>query len=64
MVQMDDSPPHDWFEGRGPECVLIGYIDDATSTRFARFYAYEGTMPAFDSLKRYIKRYGIPKTSI
>jgi len=61
MVQMDGSH-HDWFEGRGPKCVLMGYIDDATSTRFARFYAYEGTIPAFDSLKRYIKRYGIPKS--
>lgn len=61
MVQMDGSH-HDWFEGRGPWCVLMGYIDDATSNRFARFYEYEGVMPAFDSLKRYIKRYGIPKS--
>ena len=61
MVQMDGSH-HDWFEGRGPKCVLMGYIDDATSIRFARFYAYEGTIPAFDSLKHYIKRYGIPKS--
>ncbi len=29
MVQMDGSG-HDWFEGRGPNCVLMGYIDDAT----------------------------------
>ena len=61
MVQMDGSH-HDWFEGRGPWCVLMGYIDDATSRRFVRFYEYEGVMPAFDSLKRYIKRYGIPKS--
>jgi hypothetical protein len=26
------------------------------------FYDYEGTMPAMDSMKRYIKRYGIPKS--
>ncbi|NQU74384.1 MAG: hypothetical protein HQ547_06745, partial [Candidatus Omnitrophica bacterium] len=37
-------------------------IDDATSIRFARFYTHEGTMPAFDSLKRYIKRYGLPRS--
>jgi len=61
MVQVDGSH-HDWFEGRGPECVLMGYIDDATSKRHSRFYGYEGTLPAFDSLKRYIKRYGIPKS--
>lgn len=61
MVQMDGSH-HDWFEGRGPKCVLMGYIDDATSCRYARFYEYEGTLPAMDSLKRYIKRYGIPQS--
>ena len=59
MTQMDGSH-HAWFEGRGPECVLMGYIDDATSTKYGRFYRYEGTLPAFESLKRYIKRYGIP----
>jgi len=59
MTQIDGSH-HDWFEGRAPECVLMGYIDDATNTVFARFYEYEGTFPAMDSFKRYIKRYGIP----
>ena len=59
MVQMDGSH-HDWFEGRGPECVLMGYIDDATGEGFGRFYEYEGTMPAMDSFRRYIQRYGIP----
>ena len=29
MVQLDGSH-HDWLEGRSPECVLMGYIDDAT----------------------------------
>jgi transposase-like protein len=61
MVQMDGSH-HDWFEGRGPKCVLMGYIDDATGTVYGRFYDYEGTMPAMDSFKRYIKRYGIPQS--
>src|SRR5512135_2211315 len=61
MVQMDGSH-HDWFEGRGSECVLMGYIDDATGTVSGRFYDYEGTLPAMDSFKRYIKRYGIPQS--
>ena len=60
MTQMDGSE-HDWFEGRGPKCVLMGYIDDATSNVFAKFYEYEGTLPAMDSLKRYIKKYGLPQ---
>jgi transposase len=61
MVQMDGSH-HKWFEGRGPECVLMGYIDDATSRVYARFYEYEGTFPAMDSFKRYALRYGLPHT--
>ncbi|MBP1731545.1 MAG: integrase core domain protein [Deltaproteobacteria bacterium] len=59
MLQMDGSH-HDWFERRAPTCVLMSYIDDATGRAFARFYGYEGTLPALDSLKRYIKRHGLP----
>lgn len=59
LVQLDGSH-HDWLEGRGPRCVLMAYIDDASRRVFARFYAYEGTIPALDSLGRYIKQYGIP----
>ena len=59
MIQIDGSE-HDWFEGRGPECVFMGYIDDATGKPFGRFYAYEGTLPAMGSFKCYIKEYGIP----
>jgi hypothetical protein len=59
MVQMDGSH-HDWLEGRGPACVLMGYIDDATGRGFGRFYGYEGTWPAMDSFCRYIQRFGIP----
>jgi hypothetical protein len=59
MVQMDGSH-HDWLEGRGPACVLMGYIDDATGRGFGRFYEYEGTRPAMDSFRSYIQGYGIP----
>ena len=59
MVQLDGSH-HRWFEGRGPGCVLMGYIDDAAGKTFARFYDYEGTIPAMDSFKRYSKKYGLP----
>ena len=61
MIQMDGSH-HDWLEGRGPELVLVGYIDDATNNTFARFYDYEGTIPALDSFRRYTKKYGIPQS--
>jgi len=59
MLQMDGSH-HDWLNGRGPRMVLMGYIDDATSRAYGRFYEYEGTMPALDGLIRYIKENGIP----
>ena len=59
MVQLDGSD-HDWLEGRGPKMVLMGYIDDASSHVFGRFYDYEGVYPAMDSLERYIRRYGRP----
>lgn len=59
LLQMDGSH-HDWFEGRGPKCVLMGYIDDATGNVYALFYPYEGTFSAMDSTLRYIRKYGIP----
>ena len=61
MVQVDGSH-HDWLEGRGPALVLMGYIDDATNQVFARFYDYEGTLPALDSFARYARRYGLPQS--
>lgn len=61
MVQMDGSH-HDWLEGRGPEMVLMWYIDDAGNNVFGRFYDYEGTIPAMDCFKRYIRHYGLPQS--
>jgi transposase len=59
LLQMDGSH-HAWFEGRGPTCVLMAYIDDASSRVAVRFYEYEGTIPAMDSFRRYVRRYGVP----
>jgi len=61
MVQMDGSH-HDWLEGRGPELVFMGYIDDATNRVFGFFSDYEGVYPAMDSFKRYISLYGLAKS--
>jgi transposase len=62
MIQMDGSH-HDWLEGRGPELVLMGSIDDATNTVYGRFHDYEGTLPAMDVFKRYVEKYGLPMSS-
>lgn len=59
LVQLDGSH-HDWLEGRGPACVLMAYIDDATNRVWARFYEYEGTRPAMDSFMGYLHRRGLP----
>ncbi len=59
MVQADGSH-HDWFEGRGPWCVLMGQIDDATNKVSAEFHDHEGTLPFMASFKSYIKNKGIP----
>jgi hypothetical protein len=55
-----DGSHHAWVEDCGPTCVLMTYIDDASSRVTARFYAYEGTVPAMDSFGRYVRRYGVP----
>jgi transposase len=61
MLQMDGSH-HDWFEGRGPRCVLIVIIDDATSQTWARFYPAETTEAAFDLFGRWIADHGLPRS--
>ena len=38
----------------------MAYIDDATNLVMARFYDYEGTVPAMDSFRRYVRRRGLP----
>ena len=60
LVQMDGSH-HDWFEGRGPWCVLMVMVDDATGTVFARFYPGETTAACFDVFGRYVRKRGLPR---
>lgn len=60
LVQIDGSP-HDWFEGRGPRCTLIVFIDDATSNLVGlRFASVESTWAYLDALRCYISIYGRP----
>jgi hypothetical protein len=59
-VQIDGSP-HDWFEGRGPCCTLIAFIDDATSRVLAAcFTPAETTQAYLDGLHAYVLAYGCP----
>lgn len=60
LVQLDGSP-HDWFEGRGPWCTLIIYIDDATSRiLYGEFVDEEDTLTLMRTTKIYLDRWGRP----
>ena len=59
MVQLDGSH-HDWFEGRGPKCVLMVMVDDATNRMRARFCAEETTRASYDVLEGWVRKHGLP----
>jgi len=60
LVQIDGSP-HDWFEGRGPSCTLIVYVDDATSRLLATgFFAAETTEAYMRTTRAHLESHGRP----
>jgi transposase len=60
LVQGDGSP-HDWFEGRGPHCSLLIFIDDATSAIGAGHFAlHESTESYFALIAAYLRSHGKP----
>jgi hypothetical protein len=60
LVQLDGSE-HDWFEGRGPRCVLLVYIDDASSRiLYAEFVSNEDTLTLLGTTRSYLERHGRP----
>ena len=59
MVQLDGSH-HDWFEGRGPQCVLMVMVDDATNQLRARFFPEETTRASYDALESWVRQHGLP----
>ena len=60
LVQLDGSP-HAWFEGRGPRCTLLIYIDDATSgILWGEFIDEEDTLDLMRTAKSYFQRWGRP----
>ena len=60
LVQIDGSP-HDWFEGRGPTCTLIVYVDDATSRLLAAgFVAAETTEAYMRTTRAHLAAHGRP----
>jgi transposase len=60
LVQIDGSP-HDWFEGRAPECTLLVYIDDATGRLMELLLVpAETTFGYFQATETYLRHYGRP----
>ena len=60
LIQIDASP-HDWFEGRGPRCALIVFVDDATGRLTAlRFVAAETTRGYLEALRAHVLAHGVP----
>jgi transposase len=60
LIQVDGSH-HDWFEGRGPRCALIVFIDDATSRLTGLLFAQaETTRGYLELLRSHIEAHGVP----
>ena len=60
LIQLDGSD-HAWFEARGPRCVLLSYVDDATSRVLdGEFVAVEDTVTLLRTTTAYLQRHGRP----
>jgi len=60
LVQIDGSD-HEWFEKRAQRCVLLVYIDDATSRLMELYFTEsESAFSYFAATSRYIERHGKP----
>jgi hypothetical protein len=61
LIQIDGSH-HDWFEGRRSKCVLIVFIDDATSKLTSLYFAEGESLDAYyNALEQHILKYGKPR---
>lgn len=60
LTQLDGSL-HPWFEDRAPRCVLLIFIDDASSQiLFGLFIAVEDTINLLKAARVYLRRWGRP----
>ena len=62
LVQIDGSD-HDWFEGRGPRCTLLVFIDDATGQLGELWFVPDESFFGYgEAARHYFERYGKPVT--
>lgn len=56
-----DGSEHAWFEDRGPKCVLLVFIDDATGQLLELLFVPQETFFAYClAARHYFERYGKP----
>lgn len=56
-----DGSEHAWFEERGPKCVLLVFIDDATGQLLELLFVPQETFFAYcEAARHYFERYGKP----
>lgn len=61
LIQIDGSP-YAWFEDRAPACVLLVFVDDATSQLMELFFTdAESTFSYFEATEHYLLRHGKPQ---
>jgi transposase len=60
LVQIDGSD-HDWFEGRGPKCTLLVFVDDATGQLLELWFVPDESFFGYcEAAGHYLERYGKP----
>ena len=60
LIQIDGSD-YDWFEGRGPRCTLLVYVDDATGRLVELWFVpHESFFGYCEASRHYFERYGLP----
>ena len=60
LIQIDGSP-HAWFEGRAPACVLLVFIDDATSTLVQLLFVEQESFFSYcQAAEGYFRQHGKP----
>jgi len=61
LIQIDGSD-YDWFEGRGPRCTLLVYVDDATGKLVELWFVpHESFFGYCEASRHYFERYGLPE---
>jgi hypothetical protein len=60
LVQVDGCEHH-WFEDRGPSCMLLVFVDDATGKLMhLRFVPSESTLDYLRAVRSYVEAHGRP----